>query len=77
MNNGLLIDKWGIWLTTILNEYKENLRSIQAENLLEIKNNYHQKGGWSVVMVKMVLNDGDVGEKGPMSMLPENICMHT
>jgi hypothetical protein len=46
------------------------LRSIQAENPLEIENNCHQKGGWSVVMVKIVLNDGDVGEKGPMSMLP-------
>jgi hypothetical protein len=61
-------------LTTILNEYKENLRSIQVENPLEMKNNCDQKGGWNAVMVKMVLNDGDVGEKGPMSMLPKNIC---
>ncbi len=77
MNNGLLIDKWGIWLTTILNEYRKNLRSIQTQNLLKIKNNCHQKGGWNVVTVKMVLNDGDVREKGPMSMLPETIYMHT
>jgi hypothetical protein len=50
------------------------LKSIQVENPLEMKNNCDKKGGWNVVMVKMVLNDGDVGEKGPMSMLPKNIC---